>query len=70
MKFNICSVGSALVDFTFSIDKEYEKEIKLLPQLITPGTDTIDVGVYRGVYSYELSRLSNHLHAFEANPII
>ena len=24
MKFDICSVGSALVDFTFNIDKEYE----------------------------------------------
>ena len=27
MKFDICSVGSALVDFTFSIDKEYEKSL-------------------------------------------
>ncbi len=27
MKFNICSVGSALVDFTFNIDKEYEKSL-------------------------------------------
>ena len=53
-----------------SIKSGYEKEIKILPKLIKQGTDTIDVGVYRGVYSYELSRLSNHLHAFEANPII
>ena len=53
-----------------SIKSGYEKEIKILPQLIKHGTDTIDVGVYRGVYSYELSRLSNHIHAFEANPII
>lgn len=27
MEFDICSVGSALVDFTFSIDKEYEKNL-------------------------------------------
>jgi len=27
MKFDICSVGSALVDFTFSIDKDYEKNL-------------------------------------------
>ena len=53
-----------------SIKNQYEKEIKILPKLIKNGTDTIDVGVFRGVYSYELSRLSNHLHAFEANPII
>ena len=53
-----------------SIKSGYEKEIKILSKLIKHGTDTIDVGVYRGVYSYELSRLSNHIHAFEANPII
>ena len=53
-----------------SIKSGYEKEIKILPKLIKHGTDTIDVGVYRGVYSYELSRLSNHIHGFEANPII
>ena len=27
MKYDICSVGSALVDFTFNIDKEYEKNL-------------------------------------------
>ena len=27
MKFDICAVGSALVDFTFSIDNEYEKSL-------------------------------------------
>ena len=27
MKFDICSVGSALVDFTFNIDKKYEKNL-------------------------------------------
>jgi len=27
MKFDVCSVGSALVDFTFSIDKDYEKNL-------------------------------------------
>ena len=53
-----------------SIKNNYEKEISVLPKLIEPNTDTIDVGVYRGVYSYELARLSNHLHAFEANPIL
>lgn len=53
-----------------SIKNEYEKEIKILYKLIKDNTDTIDIGVYRGVYSYELSRLSNHVHSFEANPII
>ena len=39
-----------------SIKSGYEKEIKILPKLIEHGTDTIDVGVYRGVYSYTCIR--------------
>ena len=27
MNYDICSVGSALVDFTFSIDKRYERNL-------------------------------------------
>ena len=53
-----------------SIKNDYEKEIKILPKLIKEGTDTLDIGVFRGIYSYELARLSNHVHSFEANPII
>ena len=53
-----------------SIKGGYEKEIKVLSELVNKKSDSIDVGVYRGVYSYELARLSNHTHSFEANPII
>ena len=53
-----------------SIKNGYEKEIKILPKLLKKNEDSIDVGVFRGVYTYELARLSNHVHAYEANPII
>ena len=53
-----------------SIKNNDEKEIKLLKEIIMPGTDTIDVGVYRGVYSYEMAKYSKKVHAFEPNPII
>ena len=53
-----------------SIKSNDEKELKLLKNFIKPGTDTIDVGVYRGVYSFEMSKYSNIVHAFEPNPVI
>ena len=53
-----------------SIKKKDENEIELLKKFIKPGSDTIDVGVYRGVYSYEMAKYSNKVHSFEPNPII
>ncbi len=53
-----------------AIKKNEEPEIKIIKDLIDSGTDSIDVGVYRGVYSYEMSKYSNKVHAFEPNPII
>ena len=53
-----------------SIKNNDEKEIKLLKEIIIPGTDTIDVGGYRGVYSYEMAKYSKIVHAFEPNPVI
>ena len=53
-----------------SIRNKDENEIELLERFIKPGTDSIDVGVYRGVYSYEMSKYSKNVHSFEPNPII
>ena len=53
-----------------SIKNNDEKELHLLKKIIIPETDTIDVGVYRGVYSYEMAKYSKMVHAFEPNPII
>jgi FkbM family methyltransferase len=53
-----------------SIKNNYEAELKLVKNFITPETDSIDIGVYRGVYSYEMAKYSKFVHAFEPNPII
>ena len=46
------------------------KEILIINKLIENGTDSIDVGVYRGVHSYEMAKYSKNVHSFEPNPII
>ncbi len=53
-----------------SIKRSDEQEINLVKKFIKPGSDSIDVGVYRGVYSYEMSKYSEKVHSFEPNPII
>jgi len=53
-----------------SIKNLDESEIELVKDFIKPKTDSIDVGVYRGVYSYEMSKYSQFVHSFEPNPII
>ncbi len=53
-----------------SINNIDENEIKLVKDFIKPGTDSIDIGVYRGVYSYEMSKYSKMVHSFEPNPVI
>ena len=53
-----------------SIKNNDENELRLVKNLITPGTDSIDIGVYRGVYSFQMSKFSKTVHAFEPNPII
>ena len=53
-----------------SIKNKDEIEIELIKELTKPGSDTIDVGVYRGVYSYEMSLYCKTVHSFEPNPVI
>lgn len=45
-----------------------EPEIQLLPYVVPPGCTAIDGGANKGVYSWWLSRLCAHVHAFEPNP--
>ena len=52
------------------IKKKKEPEIELIIDLIKPETDSIDIGVYRGVHSYEMSKYSKIVHSFEPNPVI
>tara|TARA_B100000686_G_C16532115_1_gene832873 strand:+ start:127 stop:903 length:777 start_codon:yes stop_codon:yes gene_type:complete len=53
-----------------SIKNLDEPEIDIIKNLILTGTDAIDVGVYRGVHSFEMSKYSSNVHSFEPNPII
>ena len=53
-----------------SIKNNEENELKLVKDFILPGTDSIDIGVYRGVYSFQMSKFSKTVHAFKPNPII
>jgi FkbM family methyltransferase len=53
-----------------AIKNNYESELILLDKIINKNLDSVDVGVYRGVYSYKLSQISKHVHAFEPNPLI
>lgn len=53
-----------------SLKKPLEPEIKILNQLTDIKTASIDIGVFRGVYTYRLAEISSKVYGFEANPII
>ena len=53
-----------------AIKHNYEPEIKLVKEFVVKGTDGLDIGVYQGIYSYEISKYAKTVHAFEFNPII
>jgi len=50
--------------------KKYENELLILNKLVNKNLDSVDIGVFRGVYSYQLSKHSTHVHSFEPNPLI
>jgi len=45
--------------------KSAERELLYLHKMIPPGSITIDVGANCGLYTRELAKLSNRVHAFE-----
>ena len=53
-----------------AIDKVYEKELLILDKVVDKNLESVDVGVYRGVYTYQLAKKSKHVHAFEPNPLL
>ncbi len=52
------------------LNKNTEKELSLLSDLVDRKKASIDIGVYRGVYSYFLSDLTKYVYAFEANILL
>ena len=53
-----------------AIKKNYEKELQVIDQFADKSKDALDVGVYRGVYSFKLSKYFKNIHAFEPNPLL
>ncbi len=53
-----------------AIEKNYEKELEIINQFADKSKDALDIGVYRGVYSYKLSQNYNLVHSFEPNPLL
>lgn len=48
--------------------KNLEIEISLLPLLVDPDRESIDVGANVGLYADRLAALTQHVHIFEAHP--
>ena len=48
-----------------AIKNNYEKELKILNNFSDLSKDAVDVGVYRGVYSYKLSKHFKQIYSFE-----
>jgi len=53
-----------------AINKNYEKELSLIDRFANKSKDALDIGVYRGVYSFKLSKSFKKVHAFEPNPLL
>ena len=53
-----------------AIKKNYEKELEIINKFGDKNKSAVDVGVYRGVYSYKLSKEFKHVYAYEPNPLI
>lgn len=53
-----------------SIKNNIEDEYSIIPQLCNRNHISIDIGMFRGVYSYLLSKYSKSVIGFEANPIM
>ena len=53
-----------------AINKGYEKELKIIDKFADKTKDALDIGVYRGVYSYKLSQNFKNIHSFEPNPLL
>ena len=53
-----------------AINNNYEKELEIIDRYCDKSKDALDVGVYRGAYSYKLSQYFKTVHSFEPNPLL
>lgn len=52
------------------INRHGEPELLALREFLKPGMRALDVGCNRGVYAYEMGRLTGNVVAFEPNPAL
>ena len=53
-----------------AIKKNYEKELEIIKKFSDKSKDALDIGVYRGVYSFQLAKYFKFVHSFEPNPLL
>ena len=53
-----------------AINNSYEKELFFIDRFSDKSKDALDIGVYRGVYSFKLSKNFKKVHAFEPNILL
>lgn len=53
-----------------ALNKPLEPELKILHLICDKNKASIDIGVFRGVYTYRLAELTTKVYGFEANPIM
>ena len=52
------------------LQKKTEPEICILDDIVVKDRASIDIGVYRGIYSYHLLKHSEFVYSFEANSLL
>ena len=52
------------------LQNQTEPEICILEDLVSQECASIDIGVYRGIYSYHLLKYSEFVYSFEANSLL
>ena len=53
-----------------ALKDNYEKELELIESFGNKKKSAVDVGVYRGVYSYKLSKYFKKVFSYEPNPLL
>ena len=53
-----------------ALKDNYEKELSIIDKFTDKNKSAIDIGVYRGVYSYKLAKIFKHVYSYEPNPLL
>ena len=53
-----------------ALKNNYEKELSIIHKFANKNKSAVDVGVYRGVYTYKLSKIFKYVYSYEPNTLI